>query len=194
VKTFTRIGCSGCHVPELPLDKNGWIYTEPNPFNPSGNLQPGDIPAYSLDLNREDLDGPRLKEKNGIVMVPAFTDFKLHDITSGPGDPNREPIDQNAPGGSEAFFAGNSHFMTRKLWGVANEPPYFHHGQYTTMRQAIEAHRGEALDSYNGWAALSEYERDSLIEFLKALQVLPEGTKHLIVDQRGKKKKWESSY
>ena len=193
-EAFARIGCSSCHVPELPLDKNGWVYTEPNPFNPAGNQQLDDAPIYSLDLNSKKLDSPRLKEKNGVVMVPAFTDFKLYDITSGPTDPNREPIDQNAPGGSEAFFAGNSRFMTRKLWGVANEPPYFHHGQYTTMRQAIEAHRGEALDSYHGWMGLSNYERDSIIEFLKTLQVLPEGAKHLIVDQRGKKKKWNPSY
>lgn len=190
---FRKTGCSGCHIPELPLDEEGWVYTEPNPYNPSGNLQPGDAPVYSLDLNSKKLDKPRLKEKDGVVMVPAFTDFKLHDITSGPDDPNREPINQNAPGGSEAFFAGNARFLTRKLWGTANEPPYFHHGKYTTMRQAIEAHRGEAMESYQNWTALSDYERDSIIEFLKTLQVLPEGTKHLVVDETGKKKKWEYS-
>ncbi|MEZ5396109.1 MAG: hypothetical protein R2724_25330 [Bryobacterales bacterium] len=27
----------------LPLDEQGWIYTEPNPYNPSANAQPGDI-------------------------------------------------------------------------------------------------------------------------------------------------------
>ena len=48
------------------------------------------------------------------------------------------------PAGSPAFFAGNSRFLTRKLWGAANEPPYFHHGKYTTMREAIHAHAGEA--------------------------------------------------
>jgi hypothetical protein len=191
-EAFTKIGCSGCHIPALPLNKKGWIYTEPNPYNPDGNLKPGDAPVYSLNLNSKKLDKPRLKKKKGVVMVPAFTDFKLHDITSGPDDPNREPINQNAPGGSEAFFAGNSHFLTRKLWGVANEPPYFHHGKFTTMRQAIEAHRGEAIESYQNWTALSDYERDSIIEFLKTLQVLPEGTKHLIVDEHGKKKNWKS--
>lgn len=193
-EAFTRIGCSNCHVPELPLDNNGWYYVEPNPYNPDGNLQPGEVPDYFVDLNDKHLDQPRLQSKHGVVMVPAFTNLKLHDITSGPDDPNREPIDQNAPGGSEAFFDGNSRFMTRKLWGVANEPPYFHHGQYTTMREAIEAHRGEALQSYQNWASLSDYERNSIIEFLKTLQVLPEGTKHLVVDQRGKKKKWKPSY
>ena len=190
---FQRIGCASCHVPELPLDENGWIYTEPNPFNPDGNLQPDDAPVYGINLNDRKLDRPRLKEKKGVVMVPAYTDFKLHDITSGPDDPNRENLDQNAPGGpsSDAFFAGNARFLTRKLWGVANEPPYFHHGQYTTMREAIEAHRGEAIDSYMNWTALGDYERDSIIEFLKTLQVLPEGTKHLVVDENGKKKKWK---
>ena len=193
-ETFTKIGCSSCHVPELPLDNQGWVYTEPSPFNPQGNMRPGDIPTYSLNLNSNGLDKPRLREKNGVVMVPAFTNFKLHDITSGTDDPNREPIDQNAPAGSEAFFAGNARFMTRKLWGVANEPPYFHHGQYTTLRQAIEAHRGEALESYQNWIALSDYERDAIIEFLKTLQVLPQDTKHLVIDQRGKAKKWKPSY
>lgn len=192
-EAFVKIGCSGCHIPALPLDKKGWVYTEPNPYNPDGNLQPKDAPIYALDLNSKELDSPRLKQKRGVVMVPVFTDFKLHDITSGPDDPNREAINQNAPGGSEAFFAGNSRFLTRKLWGVANEPPYFHHGLFTTMREAIEAHRGEALESYQNWTALSDYERDSIVEFLKTLQVLPEGTKHLIVDEYGNKKKWKSS-
>ena len=193
---FQNIGCSGCHVPKLPLDKKGWIYSEPNPFNPKGNLQTGNTQEYKFDFTEENLDQPRLKVEKEIVWVPAFTDLKLHDITSGPGDPNREPIDQNALEGSTEFFAGNSHFMTRKLWGTANEPPYFHHGQYTTMRQAIEAHRGEAYGTYVKWAALSEAHQNSVnklapralhlsprqdhgesqVEFLKTLQILPEGT------------------
>ena len=50
----------------------------------------------------------------------------------------------NQPNGSLGFFAGNRKFITKKLWGAANEPPFFHHGQFTTMRQAIGAHGGEA--------------------------------------------------
>ena len=38
---FAAFGCARCHVPRLPLDKNGWIFTEPNPYNPTGNLAPG---------------------------------------------------------------------------------------------------------------------------------------------------------
>ena len=38
--------------------------------------------------------------------------------------------------------------------------------------------------------ALAKYDQDSVIEFLKSLQVLPPGTKHLVVDEHGKPKKW----
>ena len=41
-----------------------------------------------LDLTDKKLPGPRPKAHGGVVEVSAFTDFKLHDITSGPADPN----------------------------------------------------------------------------------------------------------
>jgi len=189
-QVFEDIGCAGCHVPALPLDDRGWIYSEPSPFNPPGNLQVGEAPALSVDLTSRRLDRPRLEVRHGVVMVPAYTDLKLHDITAGPDDPNGEPLDMQQPAGSPGFFAGNTRFLTRKLWGVANEPPYFHHGKYTTLREAVEAHRGEAEASHVAWNALTDYERDSVIEFLKTLQVLPSGTRHLVVDERGRPKLW----
>jgi len=114
----------------------------------------------------------------------------MHDITCGPGDPNREPLDMQQPAGSPAFFTGNAKFITRKLWGVANEPPFFHHGQFTTLREAVLAHCGEALATREAFTALSADEQKAIIEFLKTLQVLPPRTKHLIVDEHYKKKAW----
>ena len=187
-RLFTRIGCAACHISKLPLVNNGWIFTEPNPFNPPHNLQPGETEAYSVDLSSDDLPGHRLKPVDGIVWVPAFTDFKLHDITSGPGDPNREAIDINAPGGGPEFLGGNSRFLTKKLWGAANERPYFHHGKFTTLREATMAHSGEALASRQAFEALDPADRDRVIEFLKSLQVLPPGTRDGIVDENGNKK------
>ena len=35
-RAFDRIGCAACHLPSLPLDQKGWIYSEPGPFNPTG--------------------------------------------------------------------------------------------------------------------------------------------------------------
>jgi hypothetical protein len=177
---FSQIGCTGCHIPKLPLVDKGWIYTEPSPFNPVGNLRVGNAPTLVVDLTSEDLPGPRLKpDARGIVWVPAFTDLKLHDITTGANDPNAEPLDQNQPAGTAKFFAGNTKFITRKLWGVGNSGPYMHHGKFTTMREAILAHSGEALSSRQSFEALPAHDRDCIIEFLKALQVLPSDTRNI---------------
>jgi hypothetical protein len=61
---------------------------------------------------------------------------------------------------------------------------------FTTLRQAVKAHDGEAKATRLAFEALSQYEQDSVIEFLKSLQVLPPGTRHLIVDEHGNKKNW----
>jgi hypothetical protein len=190
-QVFEAIGCTGCHIRALPLHDDGHVFVEPNPFNPPGNLRPGEADPLSVDLNSGELPLPRLQANDlNVTWVPAFTDLKLHDITTGPNDPNREPLNMHFPPSSPQFFAGNSRFLTRKLWGVANEPPFFHHGQYTTMRQAIEAHHGEAEASNLAWQSLSDYDRDSVIEFLKTLQILPAGTRHLVIDENGNAKRW----
>lgn len=181
-RKFVQIGCATCHIPVLPLDRRGWVFTEPNPFNPPGNLRPDEAPALTIDLSSDELPQPRLKPTNGIVWVPAFTDLRLHDITSGPDDPNAEALDQQKSG--SAVFDGNRRFISKKLWGIANEPPYYHHGMYTTMREAIVAHAGEALAAKTGFDHLQPSERDGIIEFLKTLQVLPLGTKRLVVGGR----------
>ena len=192
---FSQIGCAACHVPQLPLIREGWIFTEPSIYNPPGNLRPSTAPTdpvspITVDLTSELLPLPRLKLESGVVAVPAYTDLKLHDITTGSGDPNEEPLDINRHVGTPEFFAGNRKFLTRRLWGAANEPPYFHHGKFTTLREAILAHAGEALSSRTAFTALPTDQQDAMIEFLKTLQVLPPGTPHLIVDEQYQKRRW----
>lgn len=194
-QAFVNVGCSSCHVPSLPLDDNGWKLAEPNPFNPAGNLRTTDgyVATHGtliVDLTSPVLPGPRPKVENGVVEVFAFTDFKLHDITSGPNDPNVEKLDMNQLPGSPEFFAGNSRFLSAKLWGAADQMPYYHHGKYTTMRQAVEAHAGEATGVMANWAALTEPQRLEVMEFLKSLRLTPERSKSLIVDENGRKLNW----
>jgi hypothetical protein len=169
---FNDIGCADCHIPALPLTDEGWIYTEPNPYNPPGNLQAGEGASLAVDLTHSGLPGQRPKPKNGVLWVRAFTDLKLHDITSGPDDPNAEAININHPGGSPEFLGGNTEFLTKKLWGAANERPYFHHGKFTTLRDATLAHDGEAVDARAAFEDLDAGEQDQVIEFLKSLQVV----------------------
>ena len=185
---FKSIGCASCHIPSLPL-KN-WTYSEPNPYNPGGNLQVGQAMTYNMDLTDPDLPQPRLTPVNGVVNVPVYTDFKLHNICSGPNDPNSEALDQNQPLGSPAMFNGNQRFLTKRLWDVGSKPNHYHHGKYTTIRESILAHAGEALNSEQAFAALGTYDQGSVIEFLKSLQVLPPGTKHLAVNENGTPVQW----
>ena len=200
-RTFDQIGCNSCHIDALPLDKKGWIYSEPDPYNPTGNLQvgptnyPATAPPLGVDLTSNALPQPRLRPgANGVVMVPAYTDLRVHDIsaTSDPKtDPECEPLDQNQTAGSPAFFAGNCKFITRKLWGFYNQGGAFmHHGKFTTAREAVEAHSGEALSSRQAFDALPSNLRDDLIEFLKSLQILPQGSRSLVVDQNGHPRPW----
>lgn len=188
---FADIGCAGCHMPALPLADAR--YVEPGPHNPVGTLRPGQAPPLVVDLNGRDLPPPRLAAHGGVTMVPAFTDFKLHDVTAGPNDPNREPLDMIQPVGTLGFFAGNSRFVTRRLWGIGNQGPYFHHGKFTTLREAVLAHAGEAQAVTDSFVALSAYERDCVIEFLKSLQVLQPGSRALVVDEQGLSRPWPPS-
>jgi cytochrome c peroxidase len=191
-KLFETIGCASCHIPSLRLDRGGWIFTEPNPYNPEGNLQVGQAQTLAIDLNSTELPLPRLpfQPLGGFVEVPAYTDFKLHDLCDGPDDPNFDPLNMQLAPGAEGFFAGNGFFLTKRLWDVANQPPYFHHGQYTTMRQAILAHGGEGAAARAAFKRLDTDGQAAIIEFLKTLQVLPPGTPHRIVDENYRKKAW----
>jgi len=197
---FDQVGCNTCHMDALPLTNHGWVYSEPGPYNPAGNLRPGPVnypltaPQLAVDLTNDELPQPRLHVVNGVVMVPAYTDLKMHDISarSDPAiDPECEPLNQNYPAGSTEFFVGNCQFITRKLWGFYNQGgPFMHHGKFTTAREAVEAHNGEAIASRKAFDSLTAEQRDDIVEFLKSLQVLPAGSRSLVVDENGNPRPW----
>lgn len=58
------------------------------------------------------------------------------------------------------------------------------------MRESILAHAGEAAGSTAAFEGLSDYEQGARIEFLKTLQVLPQGASSLVFDEHGKAKRW----
>ncbi len=181
---FGTIGCTTCHIPALTLD--GRDFTEPNPFNPAGNLQLDDVSQpFSFDMTAEG-PAPRLEPTPaGGAIVRAFTDLKRHNL-------NDEELDffanELVPQGTLNGFAQESEFtmeslprptnefLTRKLWDVGNTGPYGHRGDLTTITDAIFFHGGEARVSRDAFFALTEEEQDKVIEFLKTLQVVPDGS------------------
>jgi hypothetical protein len=165
---FVAIGCADCHRPALVL--NSLVFSEPNPYNPPGNLRLQDVPRpYTFDLTR-DIAKPKLERTAaGTAIVNAFTDLKRHVICD----------DQDPFFGNEKLVQSGvptNQFLTRKLWDVGNTAPYGHRGDLTTIGEAILHHAGQARPQRERFAALTKQEQNEIIEFLKQLQVLPNGS------------------
>ena len=106
----------------------------------------------------------------------AYTDLKRHDLCDAEINVFcNEKLVQNGVSTRE--------FLTRKLWDVGNSAPYGHRGDLTTITEAILAHGGEGRASRNAFAALTKDARDEVVEFLKSLQILPDGTGTLVVHE-----------
>jgi len=172
---FSSLGCAECHVPSLELEDP--VFREPNPFNPVGNLRPEDVSAeVEVDLTQVG-PGPHLmRGPRGAVTVHAYTDFKRHDMGK---ELDTEQLEQNG--------VPTSYFLTKRLWGMANEAPFMHHGRATTIKEAILMHGGEAKVSREAFARMSESGQNDVVEFLKTLQVLPENAKYnkIVVEPSG---------
>jgi hypothetical protein len=148
------------------------LFSEPNPFNPAGNLQVADVPApFQVDLTVAG-PGPHLpRELDGSVLVPAYTDLKRHDL--GPELDNEALVQGGVP---------TEQFLTRKLWGMANEPPFLHNGRALTIHDAIVKHGGEAATTRDAYLALPAARQRLVVDFLKTLQVLPENSPLEVVE------------
>src|SRR2546427_5577586 len=143
---FTAIGCAGCHIPAMKL-RSRW-FSEPNPFNPAGNLQLKDVSSpYAFDMTR-DGEKPRLERAHdGGAIVRAYTDLKRHDLC---GTTDQFFCNEQVP---QAGISTRE-FLTRKLWDAGNSAPYGHRGDLTTLTEAIDHHHGEAKPTRDAFFGL----------------------------------------
>lgn len=176
---FASIGCTECHIPALRLEDRH--FTEPNPFNPPGNLTPDDVTRIlSFDMTK-DGPAPRITRSGNGAIVAAFTDLKRHNLCD---EELNHFCNEQVTQGTLAGFANpddftipaeprpTEQFLTRKLWDTGNSDPYGHRGDLTTLTEAIYWHGGDARESRDAFMAISQAERDEIIEFLKSLQVV----------------------
>lgn len=178
---FEAIGCSSCHTPAMTL--NDAVFREPSPvpgFNdgvfpdgsdPAGHGLLQDL-AVSFDMlsdqpnNQLMLDDGTLYRLGSLQTDDAghgvahwFTDFKRHNMGAALADPS-------APLGIPAAY-----FLTRSLAGVGSTGPWLHDGRATTLAGAIMAHGGEASQSREAYAALSDDMQNEVLAFLNNLVI-----------------------
>ncbi len=120
---------------------------------------------------------PRLRrERDGMILVRAFTDLKRHVI--GDRDFPHFLNERVRIGGIPT-----DQFLTRKLWDAGSSAPYGHRNDLTTLSEAILNHRGEGRRARDAFAGLSRAEQESVVEFLKSMQVLPESAPSLFMTE-----------
>ena len=84
-----------------------------------------------------------------------YSDFLLHDIGTGDGIAQGD--------------AKPEEIRTPPLWGVRVRAPFLHDGRASTLREAIELHGEEAVNSRAQFVELSEPEKQALLAFLRSL-------------------------
>lgn len=160
---FSEIGCSSCHIPALPLES--LLFQDPGPFDTAGTLRQSDVET-PLVYNLGTLDWVKAlpRDDQGRVLVPLFGDLKRHKIADA----------QNDTFGNELLaqrFVARDVFITAELWGIGSTAPYGHRGDLTTLNEVILAHGGEAAESRKAYSALGETDRQSIIAFLRSLEI-----------------------
>ncbi|HSN83838.1 MAG TPA: di-heme oxidoredictase family protein [Polyangiales bacterium] len=99
---------------------------------------------------------PLLETEDG-TEVRAYTDLLLHDVA------------ESDSLGIEEGDAGIRELRTPPLWGISRTAPYFHDGRAATLREAIDAHAGEASAARDRVVELTEARKAALLAFLRSL-------------------------
>lgn len=186
---FNEVGCTRCHIAEFELTSP--FFTEPNPFNPAGNLKPVDgLAAFAFDMTSEG-PLPRLEAStNGGAILRPFTDLKRHNIND---DELNHFDNEQVPQGMTNGFAppsdftiepqprSTSEFLTRKLWDCGNTAPFGHRGDLNSVTAAIHFHGGDARTERDAFFELSQDDQDMIITFISSMQILPEGYELIVM-------------
>ena len=90
------------------------------------------------------------------VAFHPFSDFLLHDMGS-----LADGIDQADAKGTE--------MRTQPLWGASQQTRLLHDGRARTVNDAILAHDGQAKAARDRYAALSDADRNAVVDFINTL-------------------------
>lgn len=143
-RLFDSVGCATCHVRNMVTAPagtrlNGGTYT---------------VPAAL-----------------GNRLFHPFSDFLTHDIGTGDGIEIAvvEHFGKRFAAMQEYMSPTANRIRTAPLWGARLRSRLMHDGESTTLRDAIERHRGEASDARRRFSWLGEDDREALFTFLRSL-------------------------
>jgi hypothetical protein len=150
---FGNLGCANCHKPALVTRERSVPLAFPEiPNDPFSNVY-----AW-FALTDADFDAV----SGAGVEVPLYSDLKRHEM----GPRLAETLEASVP----PLEIPNSHFITARLWGIADTAPYLHDGRAATLYQAIWYHGGEAQAVRDDFLARSPTDQELLLRFLGRLQ------------------------
>ena len=163
-RTFDRIGCNSCHIPDLTVDKDRRVANVETVYNRDNGIF-NDLFATATTRFVATDDGrgfPTLKAPTlkSFLVRNIFTDFKRHDLGSK---------------FYERQFDGTirREFLTTALWGVGSTGPYGHDGRSINLNEVILRHGGEAENARNRFKDLGDFDKEELIAFLNSLVLFP---------------------
>ncbi len=163
-KFFERIGCAGCHIPDLQINKDRRVADVETVYDPVNGIM-NNLFATATPLFNSVSDGsefPALKQPKlqPFLVKNIFTDFKRHDL--GPNF-----YERNYDGSMQHLI------ITTPLWGVGGTSPYGHDGRSINLMEVILRHGGEAQSSRDAFAKLGAVKRNDIIAFLNSLVLFP---------------------
>jgi hypothetical protein len=161
---FARLGCTGCHVPDLTVYKDRRVADVETTYDPvRGKFN--NLFATATPLYKAVHDGTTFAPVKSPLLEPfvvrnIFTDFKRHDLGSNFYERNYDGTMQRE-------------FITSPLWGVGSTAPYGHDGRSINLMEVILRHGGEAQASRDGFARLPDAQQSAILDFLNSLVLFP---------------------
>ena len=162
--TFISIGCAGCHIPDLTVNRDRRVADVETVYDPAkGIFNRMFATATGLFTQTNDGSGfPSLKSPalGSFVVKNIFTDLKRHDL---------------GPNFWERNWDGTvrKQLITTPLWGVGTTAPYGHDGRSINLTEVILRHGGEAQVARNNFAKLFPASQGAVMEFLNSLVLFP---------------------
>ncbi len=161
---FDRIGCGGCHVANLSVNKDRRVADVETVYDSNRGIFNQLFATATPKLRPiDDATGhPTLKQPNlqQFLVRNIYSDFKRHDLGA-----NFHERDYDGTIRRE--------FLTTPLWGVGTTAPYGHDGRSINLQEVILRHGGEAQAARDAFARMPDAQQEFIIEFLNSLVIFP---------------------